>query len=149
MRKPILVIAGMILLAQSSAYGMNDKYRQKLERSGCTQVSEMQGCDINKTREENAKAGFGSTAEKPHGDQAGHHHGHWVAKSDSGATVATIKVEKHDKVLVNDKPVKAKRISGVLHFQQGMITYTLNDKNKGESFWMDTDAGTKGQIVAK
>jgi hypothetical protein len=52
-------------------------------------------------------------------------------------------------VLVNDKAVKAKRTNGVLHFKQGWINYTLNDKNKGDSFWMDTDAGTKGPIVAK
>jgi len=36
------------------------KIQQQLERSGCTQVSEMQGCDINKTKAENAKAGFGT-----------------------------------------------------------------------------------------
>lgn len=28
-----------------------------------------------------------------------------------------------------------------------MITYTVQDNPEGESFWMDTDAGTKGGIV--
>jgi hypothetical protein len=149
MRKTILVLLGTILLAQSNAHAINDKYRQKLERSGCTQVSEMQGCDINKTKEENAKAGFGAAPAAHQDNKDEHHHGQWIAKSNSGDKVATIKVDKHDNVLVNDKAVKAKRTNGVLHFKQGWITYTLNDKNKGDSFWMDTDAGTKGPIVAK
>lgn len=34
------------------------KYAQQLERSGCTQVSETQGCDIHKSKADNAKAGF-------------------------------------------------------------------------------------------
>ncbi|MGL4475466.1 MAG: hypothetical protein ACRCT7_13595 [Shewanella sp.] len=55
----MLVITG---LSSFSADAINDKYRQQLERSGCTQVSEMQGCDLNKTQAENAKAGFVSDA---------------------------------------------------------------------------------------
>ena len=35
-------------------------YEQKLERSGCTQVSELSGCDINMSKAENAAAGFGA-----------------------------------------------------------------------------------------
>ena len=57
--KPIaLLTASLCLLTLTSAHAIDAKYRQKLERSGCTQMSEMQGCDINKTRAENAKAGF-------------------------------------------------------------------------------------------
>ncbi|OEO25885.1 hypothetical protein AX279_10700 [Pseudomonas sp. J237] len=43
-----------------NAHAIDKKYAQKLDRSGCTQVTEAQGCDINKTKEENAKAGFGT-----------------------------------------------------------------------------------------
>lgn len=56
------------LAVSSSAQAIDQDYRKKLERSGCTQVTELQGCDINKTKEENAKAGFGDqppTAAKP------------------------------------------------------------------------------------
>lgn len=57
--KPIaLLSASLCLLMLTSAHAIDARYRQKLERSGCTQMSEMQGCDINKTRAENAKAGF-------------------------------------------------------------------------------------------
>lgn len=57
---PLLVIAVACALASPGARAIDAKYRAKLERSGCTQVTEMQGCDINKTKEENAKAGFGT-----------------------------------------------------------------------------------------
>lgn len=61
--KPItLLAASFCLLTLTSAHAIDAKYREKLERSGCTQVSEMQGCDINKTRAENAKAGFTNDA---------------------------------------------------------------------------------------
>lgn len=61
--KPItLLAASFCLLTLTAAHAIDAKYREKLERSGCTQVSEMQGCDINKTRAENAKAGFTNDA---------------------------------------------------------------------------------------
>lgn len=63
-RLAALVIAA---LASTSAQAIDAKYRKQLERSGCTQVSEAQGCDITKTRAENAKAGFGSAAADAHG----------------------------------------------------------------------------------
>ena len=64
--KPIaLLSASLCLLTFTSAHAIDARYRQKLERSGCTQMSEMQGCDINKTRAENAKAGFVNDAAPP------------------------------------------------------------------------------------
>lgn len=56
--KKLIIAVVVFLLAHNSAYAISEKYRQQLERSGCTQVSELQGCDITKTKEENAKAGF-------------------------------------------------------------------------------------------
>lgn len=53
-----LAIACLGVLVQPPAHAINAKYAQQLERSGCTQASELQGCDITKTRAENAKAGF-------------------------------------------------------------------------------------------
>jgi hypothetical protein len=62
MKTPSLVIACVTLLATTSVHAMDAEYRRLLERSGCTQVTETQGCDIHKTKAENAKAGFGSAA---------------------------------------------------------------------------------------
>lgn len=54
-----MIIATVIALwAHNSAHAINATYRKQLERSGCTQVTEAQGCDITKTKAENAKAGF-------------------------------------------------------------------------------------------
>lgn len=58
MNKLILPALALLILVQSPAYAINDKYRKQLEQSGCTQVSETQGCDIHKSKAENARAGF-------------------------------------------------------------------------------------------
>lgn len=144
MYKQLVLITLSAVLASTSAHAIDDKYRKKLERSGCTQVSELQGCDINKTKEENAQAGF---AEADGGAPAAAQTRNLVAKSDSGATVATIRVQTGGKAWVNGQPVTAKHAGGALHFQQGMITYTVTDNPDGQSFWMDTDADTKGPII--
>ncbi len=62
MKTPSLVIACATLLAATQVQAIDAEYRRLLERSGCTQVTETQGCDIHKTKAENAKAGFGSGA---------------------------------------------------------------------------------------
>ncbi|WP_256670227.1 hypothetical protein [Pseudomonas sp. L-22-4S-12] len=62
MQKKLIITAGIALLACTSAHAIDEQYRQQLERSGCTQVSELQGCDIHKSRAENAQAGFASQA---------------------------------------------------------------------------------------
>ncbi|WP_043760279.1 hypothetical protein [Aeromonas taiwanensis] len=124
--------------------GLNLSYKQKLERSGCTQVSELNGCDINKTKAENAAAGFGAAPAS-----GSPYAGNWVATfPETGATVATIRIDAQDRVWVNGKPVKAKKSDGALVFKQGMVTYTIQGDRriKGEDGWVDNDAGTKGPI---
>jgi hypothetical protein len=56
MKTSSLVIACVTLLATTSAHAIDAEYRRLLERSGCTQVTETQGCDIHKTKAENARA---------------------------------------------------------------------------------------------
>jgi len=55
-----MVVACSVL--SFDAHAIDKEYAKKLERSGCTQVTEAQGCDINKTKAENAKAGFGASS---------------------------------------------------------------------------------------
>jgi hypothetical protein len=55
------ISTGIALLLPIAAHAIDQKYAKKLEESGCTQASELQGCDINKTKAENAKAGFVTT----------------------------------------------------------------------------------------
>lgn len=57
MKSKLLAAMFSMALAHSSAHAINAKHAKQLERSGCTQVSEVQGCDITKTKAENTKAG--------------------------------------------------------------------------------------------
>ena len=153
MMKKLIIAAGVALLAHTSAHAIDTKYRQQLERSGCTQVSETQGCDITKTKAENAKAGF--VAEAPAGKGKAKNQtpytGQWVAKAASGATVATIRIDGKEHVWVNGKRVNTKRSDGALVFRDGKITYTIQGDRrlKGEDSWLDSDAGTRGAIVTE
>ena len=156
MKRKLIIAVGTVLLANTPAHAIDSKYRQKLEQSGCTQVSEMQGCDINKTKAENAKAGFATEApaENPGpSDQANEspYTGNWVAVGPSGATVAEIHIDNNEHVKVNGNVVKAKRSDGALVFKQGFITYTIQGDRrlKDEDYWYDSDAKTKGPINAK
>lgn len=150
MNKIILPALAVLLFAQSPAYAINDKYRKQLEQSGCTQVSEAQGCDIHKSKAENAKAGF-SNPQAPAADSVNPptpYAGQWVAKSDTGATVATIRIDARERVWVNGERVNAKRTDGALQFRQGKLTFTIQGDRrlKDEDYWTDSDAGTKGPI---
>jgi hypothetical protein len=148
-----LIAAAVSLLVATSAPAINANYAKQLERSGCTQASELQGCDINKTKKENAKAGFGTGAPAATGAAASKtpYAGNWVAKAKGGATVATIRIDAKEQVWVNGKRVKAKRSDGALVFKQGFITYTIQGDRRlqGEDSWSDADAKTKGPIHAE
>ncbi len=153
MKKTLAIAIVALLSVNTSAYAISAKYRQQLERSGCTQASEAQGCDITKTREENAKAGFVSEAPAAAltASNKTPYAGNWVARGTGGATVATIRIDDKERVLVNGKPVKAKRSDGALVFRQGFITYTIQGDRrlKGEDYWIDSDVKSKGPIVAE
>jgi hypothetical protein len=152
MRKFTAILISLALLGSIPAHAMNAKYRQQLEKSGCTQVSELQGCDIHKSKAENAKEGYASgTDSAPTASNGSPYSGQWVAKADSGATVATIRIDGKDQVWVNGKKVTAKKSDGALIFRAGMITYTIQGDRriKGEDIWHDTDVGTKGPINAE
>jgi hypothetical protein len=147
MKRIILPALVILIAAQSPAYAINDTYRKQLEQSGCTQVSETQGCDIHKTKAENAKAGFTNPATDSSGTQTPYV-GQWVAKSDSGATVATIRIDAKEHVWVNGKRVNAIRTDGTLQFRQGKILFTIQGDRRlqNQDYWADSDAGTKGPI---
>ena len=153
MKKKLVIAAAAILLANTPAHAISAKYRQQLERSGCTQVSEAQGCDIKKTKAENAKAGFVNEAAAPNESATNQtpYAGQWVAKSAAGATVATIRIDKKEHVWVNGKRVNAKRSDGAIVFHDGKITFTIQGDRrlKNEDAWVDSDAGTKGPIVVE
>jgi len=116
-------------------------------------VTESQGCDINKTKARNAKAGFGSDVPAAQDSAATQtpHAGQWVAKSAEGKTVSTIRIDAKEHVWVNGKRVNAKRSDGALVFRNGAITYTIQGDRrlKGEDIWSDSKAGARGAIVVE
>ena len=153
MKNKLIIIVSTAMLVCNSAHAINEKYRKQLERSGCTQMSELQGCDINKSKAENVKAGF--VSEEPVKNEAVSNQtpyaGQWVAKATSGATVATIRIDGNENVWVNGEKVKAKRSDGALVFKVGSILYTIQGDRrlKNEDSWTDFDAKTNGPIVAE
>ncbi|MGL6446685.1 hypothetical protein ACSZNO_09050 [Aeromonas veronii] len=58
MSRNAALLITLTLLGITPAHAISAKYAEQLERSGCTQVTEAQGCDIHKTKAENAKAGL-------------------------------------------------------------------------------------------
>ncbi|MBC3249077.1 hypothetical protein BFS14_01040 [Serratia fonticola] len=150
MSKNAALMVMISLLGLTPVHAINTKFAQQLERSGCTQVTEAQGCDIHKTKAENAKAGFGVA---PTADAStSPYTGEWVATfPETGATVATISIDGKDRVLVNGKQVKAKKSDGALVFRNGHVTYTIQGDRrlKGEDVWVDNDVGSKGVINAR
>lgn len=54
MIKIALYAIPLVILTASPAHAISEKYRSQLERSGCTQVTDGHGCDIHKTRAQNA-----------------------------------------------------------------------------------------------
>ena len=150
----------MLLMLATASHAINAEYAKKLERSGCTQISEGQGCDINKTKAENAKAAAAAQngAAKvpdaapaktgPSAPSGSPYTGNWIATSTEGATVTKIRIDGKEKVWVNGKPVKAKRSDGALVFKDKFITYTIQGDRrlKGEDTWYDSDAQSRGPI---
>lgn len=54
MKKTVMIALALATLTALPAHAISAKYRVKLERSGCTQVTESNGtCDINKTKAQN------------------------------------------------------------------------------------------------
>jgi hypothetical protein len=150
MNRIILSALTILSVGQSPAYAINDKYRKQLEQSGCTQVSELAGCDIHKSKAENAKAGFSNEAPVS-ADSATTptpYAGQWVAKSDAGKTVATIRIDSRENVWVNGERVNAKRTDGTLQFHQGKLTFTIQGDRRlaNEDYWTDSGAGARGPI---
>jgi hypothetical protein len=152
MKTPPFIALGVSLVCATSALAINAKYAKQLERSGCTQMSEQQGCDISKSKAENAKAGF--VSEAPASAAAASNQtpyaGNWVAKNTNGAIVATIRIDNRERAWVNGKPVKAKRSDGALVFRVGPVLYAIQGDRRlvNEDSWTDFDAGTKGPIAS-
>lgn len=146
------MIAGFISCGvMNSAYAIDAKYRQQLEYSGCTQVSELQGCDISKTKEENIKAGLVESNNVVTDQNASISQPQWIAERQDGTSLARIKIDQQQRVWVNDLRVIAVKNRDQISFRQGKINYTIftDTEKQSQSFWYDRYSQDKGKIVFK
>ncbi|ENX41764.1 hypothetical protein [Acinetobacter sp. NIPH 2100] len=150
MQTKLLIILGFIAYgSMNTAYAIDAKYRQQLEQSGCTQVSEMQGCDINKTKQENSNAGLAEQEIETPSPTASTPAPQWIAERSDGTPLALIKIDQQQRVWVNDTRVIAVKKKDQLTFRQGKIDYTIfTDLDKqAQSFWSDRYSTDKGKII--
>ncbi len=134
----------LLALLAVPAQAIDPGYARQLERAGCTQMSELQGCDIRRSRAENERAGFKA------GQPVTPYAGRWLARHQDGRPVARIRIDGNERVWVDDQPVQARRSDGALVFRRGPVMFTVQGDRRlvGEDVWRDTDAGTQGPIVA-
>ncbi|ENX15740.1 hypothetical protein F895_02286 [Acinetobacter sp. CIP 64.2] len=150
MQAKLLIALGIMLYgSMNSAYAIDAKYRQQLEQSGCTQVSEAQGCDISKSKEENSNAGFVEQTLETPPPTLSTQQPQWIAERSDGTALAFIRIDQQQRVWVNDTRVIAVNKKDRLTFRQGKINYTIfTDLNKqSQSFWDDRYSIDKGKIV--
>ncbi|MEQ1120029.1 hypothetical protein ABLT55_15860 [Acinetobacter junii] len=103
MRNILLVLSILpSFLITNQAFAIDEKYRHQLEQSGCTQLSELQGCDIRKSKQENIKAGFveNNTQDALEGKRSVE--SQWIAERTDGKILARIKIDDKERVWVND-----------------------------------------------
>jgi len=93
MKIKYLILGLLACSVMNSAYAIDAKYRELLIQSGCTQVSEMQGCDIYKSKEENATSGFVTPQPQQMISNQSIHQKDWVAQKADGSKLATIKID--------------------------------------------------------
>ncbi|ENU30058.1 hypothetical protein F991_01855 [Acinetobacter sp. CIP-A165] len=147
-----LMIVGLISCGvMNSAYAIDAKYRQQLEFSGCTQLSELQGCDISKTKEENIKAGFVQSSTVVTDQNTSISQPQWIAERRDGTSLARIKIDQQQRIWVNDLRVIAVKNRDQISFRQGKINYTIftDTEKQSQSFWYDRYSKDKGKIVFK
>lgn len=152
MKIKYLIFGLLAYSAMNSAYAIDAKYRELLIQSGCTQVSEMQGCDIYKSKEQNAKAGFVIQQPQQRISNQSIHQKDWIAQKADGSKLATIKIDDEKHVWVNSKRVFfVKKGKDQLQFKKDKITYVIfTDQNRySQSYWHNQKANMHGKIVLK
>lgn len=169
MNKRLLAILVVGLVSATTACAISPAQRAKYERSGCTQVAVLQGCDLDKSSDWNQRHGYIKDAEarQNHSNHHGKHRnrenseatrddrhedagingkfaGNYVAKFESGERGADIHIEDSG-VYINGKEVRdVNTYKNTLTFRDGFATYTIKDNHWGS--WKDEDSGNHGSI---
>ncbi|ELK5289353.1 hypothetical protein Q6670_004020 [Salmonella enterica] len=127
MKKTILTALALSCLATLPAHAISAKYRAQLERSGCTMESVNHGCDIHKTKAQNAKS-----TKADYSKYAGKYD---VVTRDGKKlyeVVITATSVKFDGHLAEEPSIH----DAALYFHAGAMTFTVLNKNGGN--WANT-----------
>lgn len=145
MKKALITAVALAIVAAAPAHAISSKYRAQLERSGCTQVSEAQGCNINHTKAQNAAAGFGETPKQSAPDYGiSAYVGNYGVFAGNGQRLEQLIIRKNGSVTLNGKEITVTTEPNWLTFQDGSNVYTLYRNHKGE--WRNTNSGNGGTI---
>lgn len=144
MKKMLTFLAVSIVIAAPAAHAINAHYRDQLIRSGCTQVTEVQGCDIHKTKAQNEAAGFSDGVAPAAKSDLQKFEGNYVAHRPNGQRIANIHIGV-GKTTVDGKPVKATILNDMLIIN-GKNNRTFVIYTTGGSFWENADTHDRGVI---
>lgn len=138
----VLLLTNASLPSQAS----EGSYRAALERSGCTPVTEIWGCDINKSREQNLATPPGERVLRE-ATLAAPFVGEYLAQDESGQNAAELSVSPNG--LVAADFVRARPIwqGDTLQFQVNAVIYTINRQHGG--YWIDHRDGSQGKIIPR
>ncbi|UYM57777.1 hypothetical protein [Leclercia adecarboxylata] len=144
MKKIITFLAVSVAIAAPAAHAINAHYRDQLIRSGCTQMTEAQGCDIYKTKAQNEAAGFSSGIAPTVESDVKKFDGDYVARRPNGQRITNIRIGA-GKVKLAGKPVKATVANDMLIIN-GSNNRTFVIYTTGGSFWENTETHDRGII---
>lgn len=176
MKKRILAVLVIGLATATTACAISPAQRAKYDRSGCTQVSVIQGCELDKSYEWNARHGFIKGEDDRNDDRQNegrHHHGKHQAREtayndnhdDAGidrkfygnyearfagndSDAQQIHIEDSG-VYLNGKEVRdTNAYKDTLTFRNGYAAYTIK-AGSHSGHWEDSDAGNSGPIVSR
>ena len=122
MKKTILTALALSCLATVPAHAISAKYRAQLERSGCTMESVNHGCDIHKTKAQNAKK-----AKADYSKYAGKYDVLTAQGKKIYQVVITATSVKFDGHLAEEPSIH----DGALYFHVGAMDFTVIDKEGG------------------
>ncbi|MCZ7838777.1 hypothetical protein MXF13_12600 [Leclercia adecarboxylata] len=142
MKKMILSTLVLAVIAAAPVHAINAKYREQLERSGCTQMNAGSTCDINKTPAQNA------AAEKKSKDFTKFKGTYSVFAANGQRLGNRVIVVKPREVRYKGQLVELPRvINGVLLFSVDLTQYSIAGTRGSElGTWLDDRTNTGGTI---
>ncbi|EIP9221069.1 hypothetical protein LT875_002516 [Salmonella enterica] len=140
--KKLITLAAVISLAFTTfnAAAISAKYRAQLERSGCTQMTDGNGCDIHKTKAQNAAAA------KKTASNVAPWAGKYGAFKENGQRVADIVITRANTVTINGKKGAKVYISdeALYLMPTPQTTYTFFPLRRVDGKYAGNWAGTEG-----